>query len=555
MKVVIIGGVAGGASAAARLRRLDEEAEIIVLERSGFVSYANCGLPYYIGGTIEKRANLTLHTPESLRSRFDIDVRVATEASAIDRAAKHVKARNLETGEEYTESYDYLILSPGAKAVMPSIPGVEAARLFTLRTVEDTYAIADFVHESCPKSAAVIGGGFIGVEMADNLADRGLSVALYQRPSHVLPILDDDIACFVHNHMREHGVDLYLGASVEALLEEGETITVKSSAGERTFDMVIMAVGVTPENNLAADAGLELGVKGAIVVDEHMRTSDPAIFAVGDAVQVKNFVTAEDAHIPLAGPANKQGRIAADNIAGRPSSFTGSLGSSVLKVFDLTVAATGLNEAAAQRAGVAYDCLRLSPASHASYYPHSSPVHMKVLFDPATGRILGGQAVSSEGAEKRIDVIATAIHGNMTARDLAELDLCYAPPYSSAKDPVNMAGFAICNLLDGLVEQVSWEEALKRPGGTLLIDTRGPWEIKMHGSAPGAAFFELDKLRDHLDELPRDKRLYVYCQTGVRSYMACRILKQHGFDCVNVSGGHVFYAAWEADQAARAQAQ
>ncbi len=554
MKVVIVGGVAGGASAAARLRRLDENAEIVLIERSGFVSYANCGLPYYIGGTIEEREKLTLHTPESLHSRFDIDVRVATEATAIDRAAKQLSVRNLETGETYTESYDYLILSPGAKAAVPNIPGADAARLFTLRTVEDTYAIADFVRGSRPKTAAVIGGGFIGVEMADNLVDWGLSVALYQRPNHVLPILDDDIACFVHNHMREHGVDLYLGASVDALVEEGETITVQSSAGERTFDMVIMAVGVTPESNLAAEAGLELGIKGAIVVDEHMRTSDPAIFAVGDAVQVKNFVTAEDAHIPLAGPANKQGRIAAGNIAGKEERFTGSLGSSVLKVFDLTVAATGLNEAAAQRASIAYDCLRLSPASHATYYPDSSPVRMKVLFDPATGRILGGQAVSGEGAEKRIDVIATAIHGNMTARDLAELDLCYAPPYSSAKDPVNMAGFAICNLLDGLVEQVSWEEALNRPENTLLIDAREPWEIEKRGSTPGAVFFELDKLRDHLDELPRDKRLYVYCQTGVRSYVACRILKQHGFDCINVSGGHAFYAAWEADQAARAQA-
>ena len=550
MKVVIVGGVAGGASAAARLRRMDENAEIILLERSGYVSYANCGLPYYIGGTIEDRAKLTLHTPESLHSRFDIDVRVATEATSIDRAAKQVSVRNLETGEEYTESYDYLILSPGAKAVLPDIAGVEADRLFTLRTVEDTYAIADFVRSARPKTAAVIGGGFIGVEMADNLVDWGLQVALYQRPKHVLPILDDDMACFVHNHMREHGVDLYLGASVEGLIDEGEALTVQSNVGERTFDMVIMSIGVVPESTLAADAGLDLGVKGAIVVDEYMCTSDPAIYAVGDAVQVKNFVTSEEAHIPLAGPANKQGRIAADNIAGKQARFTGSLGSSVLKVFDLTVAATGLNETSAKNAGVAYDCLRLSPSSHATYYPDSSPVRMKVLFDPETGRILGGQAVSGEGAEKRIDVIVTAIHGHMTARDLSELDLCYAPPYSSAKDPVNMAGFAICNLLDGLVEQVSWEEALNRPEDTVLIDAREPWEIEKRGSAPGAAFFELDKLREHLDELPRDKRLYLYCQTGVRSYVACRILKQHGFDCVNISGGHAFYAAWEADQEA-----
>lgn len=551
MKIVIVGGVAGGASAAARLRRLDENAEIILLERSGFVSYANCGLPYYIGGTIEDRAKLTLHTPESLHSRFEIDVRVSTEATAIDRAAKQLQIRNLETGEEYTESYDYLILSPGAKAARPEIPGMDAARLFTLRTVEDTYAIADFVRSARPKTAAVIGGGFIGVEMADNLVDWGLHVALYQRPAHVLPILDGDVACFVHNHMREKGVDLHLGVSVDALVEEGDTLVVQGSVEPQSFDMVIMAVGVTPESELAQAAGLELGVKGAIVVDEHMCTSDPAIYAVGDAVQVKNFVTDEDAHIPLAGPANKQGRIAADNIAGTPSKFTGSLGSSVLKVFDLTVAATGLSETAAARAGLNFDCLRLSPASHATYYPDHAPLRMKVVFEKETGRILGAQAVSKEGAEKRIDVIATAIHANMTARDLAELDLCYAPPYSSAKDPVNMAGFAICNVLDGLVEQVSWDDALKRPENSVLIDAREPWEIEKRGSVPGAVFFELDKIRDHLDELPRDKRLYVYCQTGVRSYVTCRILKQHGFDCVNVSGGHAFYAAMEADQAAR----
>ena len=543
MKVVIVGGVAGGASAAARLRRLDEEAEIVIIERTGYVSYANCGLPYYIGGTIKGREKLAVQTPESLHARFNIDVRTRQEAVAIDRAAKQVHVRDLVSGEEYDEPYDALILSPGAKAVVPAIEGVDAARLFCVRTVEDTLAISDFIAEHKPARAAVVGGGFIGVEMAENLVDLGLSVSLFQRPAHVLPILDDDMAPFVQNHMRDRGVALHLRADVQAFREDGDSLVVVANGQEQSFDMVVLAIGVAPESDLAREAGLELGLKGAIVVDEHLRTQDRSIYAVGDAVQVRNAVTLADAHIPLAGPANKQGRIAADNIAGRPSVFKGSTGSSVLKVFDLVVAAAGLTLAAARRAGLDADFVLLSPPSHATYYPGSSPVRLKLVFERGTGRVLGAQAISSEGAEKRIDVVATAIRGNMTVHDLAELDLCYAPPYSSAKDPVNMAGFAACNLVDGLVRQASWDEALALPEGAVLLDVRGIEEAKDQGSIPGALHIPLDDLRAHLSGLPRGKTLYVHCQTGLRSYLACRILSQAGFDCVNVAGGWVFYWA------------
>ena len=600
MKVVIVGGVAGGASAAARLRRLDEQAEIVILERSGYVSYANCGLPYYVGGVITDREKLTLQTPASFRERFAIDVRVNSEVTAIDRAAKEVAVRNLATGEEYREPYDALILSPGARPVVPDVPGVDATRIFTLRTVEDTFAIYDFVEREAPRRTAVVGGGFIGVEMAENLVERGCDVSLYQRPDHVLPILDSDMAAFVHNHLRAHGVQLHLGADVQGFSQLGPsgasaaagaegadaagaaesidvvvadadagevaaagatdadagaapvaaaaagTVGVITPAGEEAYDMVVLAIGVVPESTLAREAGLELGVKGAIVVDEHMRTSDPSIYAVGDAVQVANYVTGAAAHIALAGPANKQGRIAADNICGRERSFTGSQGSSVLKVFDLTVAATGLTQTASQRAGIDADSVLLSPSSHATYYPGSSLIRLKVVYERGTGRILGAQAVGEEGVEKRIDVLATAIRARMDAYDLAELDLSYAPPYSSAKDPVNMAGFLICNILDGLVDQVGWDSALDLPADAVLVDvrTRGEYD---RGHIEGALHIPVDELRARLAELPAGKRILVHCQSGLRSYLACRILSQHGYDCANVAGGYAFYEAVHTD--------
>lgn len=541
MKVVIIGGVAGGATAAARLRRLDENAEIVVLERTGYVSYANCGLPYFVGGTITDRRKLTLQTPESFRNRFDIDVRVLSEAVAIDRAAKTVAVRDLASGEEYTEAYDKLILSPGARAVVPDLPGIRNERIMTLRTVEDTFRIHDHVEREQPASAVVVGAGFIGLEMAENLRDRGIDVAVVQRGAHVMPTLDADMAAIVHNHLRSHGVDLLLEADVTGFEErEGRLATALADGRELVSDLVILAVGVVPESSLARNAGLELGMRGSIATDEHMRTSDPDIYAVGDAVQVKHFVTGADALIALAGPANKQGRIAADNICGIASRFTGSQGSSVLKLFDLTVATTGLTEGAALAAGLDARHVVLSPASHATYYPGAGSMTMKVVYENGSGRILGAQIIGAHGADKRIDVLATAIRANMTAADLTELDLAYAPPYSSAKDPVNMAGFVIENILAGRVEQMDWAEALKPAEGEVLLDTRTAGEVS-RGAIDGALHIPVDELRDRLGELPRDKRLRVFCASGLRSYVACRILMQHGFACANIAGGYSFY--------------
>ncbi|WP_195419557.1 FAD-dependent oxidoreductase [Collinsella sp. D33t1_170424_A12] len=539
---VVIGGVAGGATAAARLRRLDEQAEIIMIERTGYVSYANCGLPYFIGGAITERRKLTLQTPESFHNRFRIDVRVRQEVVAIARAAHEVIVRDLETGETYAESYDKLILSPGARAVVPELPGVDAERLFTLRTVEDTFRIHGFVEREQPRSAVVVGAGFIGLEMAENLRERGLDVTVVQRGGHVMPTLDADMAAIAHNHLRNHGIDLKLDANVEAFepQADGSMLTRVEGSEPLSSDMVVLAVGVAPEGTLAREAGLELGIRGSIAVDEHMRTSDEDIYAVGDAVQVKNFVTGDDALIALAGPANKQGRIAADNICGIESRFSGSQGSSVLKLFDLTVAGTGLTEVAARAAGIEAQHVVLSPASHATYYPGSSSMTMKVLFEAGTGRILGAQAIGMDGVDKRIDVLATAIRAHMDATDLTELDLAYAPPYSSAKDPVNMAGYLIENILEGRVEQVDWNRAIAPAGDEVVLDTRTAGEYA-RGAVDGALHIPLDELREHLDELPRDKHLLVYCQSGLRSYVACRILAQHGFACANVAGGYGFY--------------
>ena len=552
MKVVIIGGVAGGATAAARLRRLDENAQIVVLERSGYVSYANCGLPYYVGGVITDRRKLTLQTPESFHNRFRIDVRVRQEAVRIDRDAKEVEVRDLETGEVYRESYDKLILSPGARAVVPNLPGIDSDRIFTLRTVEDTFRVHGFVEREHPASAVVVGAGFIGLEMAENLRDRGMEVTVVQRGGHVMPTLDPDMAAIAHNHLRSHGINLLLNSDVTGFerLDGGGVRTNLAQGAPLVADMVVLAVGVAPESALAREAGLELGIRESIKVDEHMLTSDGDIYAVGDAVQVKNYVTGQDALIALAGPANKQGRIAADNICGIESAFTGSQGSSVLKLFDLTVATTGLTEGAAKAAGLDADYVVLSPASHATYYPGAGSMTMKVLFERSDGRILGAQIIGTDGADKRIDVIATAIRANMTATDLTELDLAYAPPYSSAKDPVNMAGYMIENILEGRVEQLTWEQALAPAEDEVLLDARTPGEVA-RGSIDGALHIPLDELREHLNELPRDKRLRVFCQSGLRSYVACRILMQHGFSCANVAGGYGFFQQVFLDQEIR----
>ena len=545
MKVVIIGGVAGGATAAARLRRLDEAAEIVVFERSGYVSYANCGLPYYIGGAIEEPEALTLQTPESFFARFRVDMRVRHEVTAIHPEKKTVSVKALETGEEFEERYDKLILSPGARPTQPRLPGVGIGKVFTLRTVEDTFRIKDYINAHHPKSAVLAGGGFISLELAENLRELGMEAAIVQRPKQLMTPFDPDMAAFIHGEARRHGIRLALGHTVEGFAErDGGVDVLLKDAAPLHADMVVLAIGVTPDTVLAKEAGLELGLKGSIVVNDRMETSVPDIYAVGDAVQVKHSVTGQDAVISLAGPANKQGRIAADNICGGDSRYLGSQGSSVIKVFDLTAASTGVNETNAKKAGLDVDTVILSPMSHAGYYPGGKLMTMKVVFEKGTYRLLGAQIVGYEGVDKRIDVLATAIRAGLTAIQLKDLDLAYAPPYSSAKDPVNMAGFMVENLAGGVVKQFHLEDvnALPHDGSVTLLDARTPQEYE-GGHIEGFRNIPVDELRDRLDEVERGKPVYVICQSGLRSYIACRILAGHGYEAYNFAGGFRFYDA------------
>ena len=543
MKVVIVGGVAGGATAAARIRRLDESAEIVVFERSGYVSYANCGLPYYIGGVIQDPEELTLQTPERFYQRFRVDMRVRHEVTALHPERKTVTVRNLASGEIFEEAYDKLLLSPGAKPTQPPLPGTGSDRLFTLRTVEDTFRIREFVVREKPKSVVLAGGGFIGLELAENLRELGLAVTIVQQPRQLMNPFDPEMAAFLHAKMRERGVSLLLGRSVEGFqdTENGVRVLLKDEPPLEA-DMVILAIGVTPDTVLAREAGLALGVKGSILVNDRMETSVPDIYAVGDAVQVRHVVTGQETLLSLAGPANRQGRIAADNICGGDSRYRGSQGSSVIKVFDMTAAVTGVREETARKAGLDCDKVYLSPMSHAGYYPGGKVMTMKVLFEKGTYRLLGAQIVGYEGVDKRIDVLATAIRGGLSALDLRELDLAYAPPYSSAKDPVNMAGFMIGNLADGLVRQFCLEdlETLPRDGSVTLLDTRTPGEYAA-GHMEGFVNIPVDELRQRIGELEAGKPVYVVCQSGLRSYLACRILAQHGYDCFNFSGGYRLY--------------
>lgn len=545
MKIVIVGGVAGGATAAARIRRLDEQAEIIVFERSGYISYANCGLPYYIGGVIEDPDELTLQTPESFFLRFRVIMKVRHEVIAIHPTEKKVTVRNLENGTEFEESYDKLLLSPGAKPTQPRLPGVGLKKMFTLRTVEDTFRIKKYIDQNHPTSAVLAGGGFIGLELAENLRELGMDVTIVQRPKQLMNPFDADMASFIHGEMRKHGVRLALGHTVEGFEEKdgGMDVLLKDEAPLHT-DMVVLAIGVTPDTGLAREAGLELGIKGSILVNDRMETSAPDIYAVGDAVQVRHAISGQDTLISLAGPANKQGRIAADNICGGDSRYQGSQGSSVIKVFDLTAAVTGLNERNAKAAGIETGKVILSPMSHAGYYPGGRLMTMKVLFEKDTYRLLGGQIIGYEGVDKRIDVLAAAIRGGLKATELQELDLSYAPPYSSAKDPVNMAGFMIENIAKGILKQFHPEDVAKLPrdGSITLLDTRTPEEYQ-NGHIDGFMNIPVDELRERLEEIAADKPVYVMCQSGLRSYIACRILSGHGYDCRNLSGGFRFYNA------------
>lgn len=538
MKTIIIGGVAGGASAAARLRRLDESAEIIILERGQYVSFANCGLPYYIGGAIADKSKLTLQTPQSFRARFNIDVRVNNEAVKIDPELQNVTVKNLKTGEIYTESYDNLILSPGAEPIRPNIEGVGSDIVFTLRNIPDTLKIREYIDDAKPKSAVVIGGGYIGVEMAENLSEAGLEVSVVELADHLIAPLDFDMAADVHRYIKSKKVNLYLNNGVKAI--NGNTVVLQN--GEIDTDMVILSVGVRPETALAKDCGIRVNQRGSIIVDRFMKTNMKNIYAVGDAVETEDFITKSPAFIPLAGPANKQGRIAADNIAGIPSQYTGTQGSAVLKLFDMTVAATGINEKSAKAAGIDYDKTYIYSGSHASYYPGAENMSIKAIWDKQTLKILGAQIVGFDGVDKRMDVLAAAIRFGAKITDLTELELCYAPPFGSAKDPVNMLGFVAENNVTGKVKQFFWHDVqdLPRDGSATLLDVRTQTEVQ-RGRIDGFMNIPLDSLRERISEIPKGKPVYVHCHSGLRSYIACRILLGNGYDCFNLAGGWRLY--------------
>lgn len=536
-KVLIVGGVAGGASAAARLRRLDETAEIIMFERDQYISFANCGLPYYIGENIKERSKLLVQTPENMKSRFNIDVRINSEVIEIDAKNKKVTVKNKEKGT-YEETYDYLILSPGAKALRPNIPGIGSEKIFTLRNIPDTDAVKAFVDDNNTKSAVVIGGGYVGVEMAENLKERGLSVTLVEAAPHILAPFDSDMVVMAEKELTDNGINLIMNNGVECFREEHNKIEVTLNNGDKiAADMVILAIGVAPDTSFLKDSGLEFGPRGHIVVNDKMETNIEGIYAVGDAIEVVDFVTGQKAAIPLAGPANKQGRIAADNIAGLKSNFKGTQGSAIIKVFDLMAASTGANERTLKRLNIHYKVVYVHPVSHASYYPGATQMSLKLIFNEE-GKILGAQGIGYDGVDKRIDVIATVIRLGGTVQDLTELELCYAPPFSSAKDPVNMAGFVAQNVLEGRSHMMAWKDIDEyNEEDYILLDVRTEMEYK-NGHLQGALNIPVDDLRDRLGELDKNKIIVEYCQVGLRGYVADRILAQNGFKVMNVTGGY-----------------
>ncbi len=547
-RVLIIGGVAGGASCAARLRRLDESAEIILLERGPYVSFANCGLPYYVGDVIRDEAKLLVSTPQLFRERFNVDVRTLNEAASIDRQASEVVVRDHSTGLEYRERYDALVLSPGAAPIRPPLPGIHSPGIFTLRTVPDSRQVREWIESRNPRRAVVIGGGFIGLEMAENLVHRGLEVTLVEMARQVMPPLDSEMAEYVRRRLVPHLARLQLGDGVAGFEQAPDgSLTVRTQSGkEFVTDIVILAIGVRPETSLARNAGLEIGDRGGIRVDDQMRTSDPQIWAVGDAVEVRNVITGQWESIPLAGPANRQGRIAAEVISGRGSHFRGVQGTAVCGFFGLTVALTGATERSLRRSGIKdFEAVHLHPGHHVGYYPGAKPIHLKLIFRKTDGLILGAQAVGEEGAERRIDVISMAIQMGATVFDLEEAELCYAPQYGAARDPVNMAGMVAANVVHGDVSQAQWKDV--HAGDVFCLDVREPAEFRA-GSVDGAVNIPLGQLRDRLEELPRDREIWVKCSVGQRAYYACRLLRQHGFDVKNLPGGYHTYRAWHPEE-------
>lgn len=539
-KILIVGGVAGGASAAARLRRLDENAEIVMFERDSYISFANCGLPYYIGETIKERSKLMVQTPENMKARFNIDVRIKSEVIEVDTQDKKVKVNSADKGT-YEESYDYLILSPGAKPIKPPISGIDSKFIFTVRNIPDTDRIKSYVDQEGTRSAIVIGGGFIGIEMAESLRERGLDVSLVEAAPHILAPFDSEMVTFAEKEMADHGVKLILGDGVEAFREKEQGIEVSLKSGlQLSADLVILAIGVTPDTGFIKNSGIELGARGHIIVNEHMQTNCDGVYAVGDAVETTDMDGQRTA-VPLAGPANKQGRIAADNICGLNTMYKGTQGTSIIKVFSLTGASTGFNERTLQKMNIPYRTIYIHPNSHAGYYPGAQAIAMKLLFNDE-GKILGAQAFGSEGVDKRIDVIATVLRLKGTVYDLAELELAYAPPFSSAKDPVNMAGYLAENVLSGQLDIFTVKDLeLLQPEEQVLLDVRNTTEYEQ-GHIDGAVHIPVDELRERINELDKDKEVYAYCAVGIRGYIATRILKQNGFKVKNLTGGYRTYS-------------
>ncbi|WP_348922303.1 FAD-dependent oxidoreductase [Enterococcus rotai] len=542
MRVVIVGGVAGGMSAATRLRRLSEEIEIIVLEKGPYVSFANCGLPYYVSGEISDRSELILQTPEQLKKRFNIDVYPETEAISIDRINKTIVTNS--KGKEEQITYDKLILSPGAEPVIPPIEGLaEATNVYTLRNVPDVDKIVTTVKQEQPKQAVVIGAGFIGLEMAENLSHLGIDITLVEAAPQILPPLDEEMAAFVEKELKQKGITVYTGAAATAFKESGKKIEL-SSGKTITSDFTVLSIGVKPSSDLAVKAGLATGLRGGILVDQSYQTDDPAIYAVGDAIVVKQQITAEDALISLASPANRQGRQVADVIAGVARKNQGSIGTAIVRVFDLAAASTGLSERQLRNSQLEYKAVHTTSKSHAGYFPGSHPIVMKLLFHPVTGKIYGAQAIGQDGVDKRIDIIATAIKAGLTVMDLPELEFTYAPPFGSAKDPVNMIGYAATNIIEGFSENIQYYELKEAiQNGAFFLDVRNPGELKNNGSLPQAMNIPLDELRDRLAELPNDQEIIVSCQSGQRSYLAERILKNNGFNVKNLDGAFQIYSA------------
>lgn len=539
MKVLIVGGVAGGATTATRLRRLDEKCEIILFEKGNFISFANCGLPYYIGDVIKDKEDLLLQTPKSFKERFNIDVRIKEEVIKIDRKEKKVKIKNIQTGEIYVENYDKLVLSPGAEPINP-FKSIETEKIKTLRTVDDSINIKKYIEKEKPKHIAIIGGGYIGVEMAENINRyKDIKVSIIEKSSHLIAPLDDDMASFVHKKLLKNNVELFLKNGVQSIKAEDERIKIELEKGNLDADFVILCIGVKPESDLASDCKLDINSKESIMVNEYLETNDRDIYALGDAVQVQNFVTKNPAYIPLAGPANKQARVVANNICGNKTKYEGTIGSSILKIYDNNLGLTGINESTCISQNIKYKIIIISPYSHATYYPGASQLTIKVVFDPDTAKILGAQVWGKESVDKITDILASAIRMNMTAYDLEELELCYAPPFSSAKSPINILGNAIENDINGLVDNITWNKVEKLKDAYIL-DVRTEEEYN-YSHINIAKHIPLDELRDRINELDKQKTIFVYCHTGLRSYIACRILNQNGFKTKNITGGYYFY--------------